>query len=141
MLCVGAMLVRYFGPRVRQTRFGRCHLGASDKKGTRINVTKYLSISNINSVTNLPIIASKDAVRAACKRHCARVVPLTTREHQGETHPLCGGLVACGATLTQHSIVRSVGDDAAVAIDRCGRWCGRCHLGASDQKLTPMNVN
>ena len=126
MLCVGAMLVRYFGPRVRKTNFGRCHhLGASAQNRTPMNITEYLSISNIigtiNSVTNLPIIAPKDAVPAACKRHCARVVPLTTREHQGETHPLCGALVACGATLTQHGIVRSVGDATAIASDRCGR--------------------
>ena len=70
-----------------------------------MNVTEYLSISNIigtiNSVTNLPIIAPKDAVPATRKRHCARVVPLATREHQGATHPLRGGPVACGATLTQ----------------------------------------
>ena len=124
MLCVGAMLVRYFGPRVRNTRFGRCHLGASAQNRTAMNATEYLSISNIigtiNSVTNLLIIAPKDAVPAACKRHCARVVPFTTREHQGETHPLCGGLVACGATLKPQIIVRSVGDDTAVASDRCG---------------------
>ena len=106
MLCVGAMFARSFGPRVRKTRFGRCrHLGASAQKRTRINVTEYPRISNIigtiNSVTNLPIGAPKDAVQAARKRHCARVVPLATREHQGATHPLRGSPVACGATLTQ----------------------------------------
>ena len=78
-------------------------------------------IGTVNRVQNLPIVAPEDAVRAAYKRHRARVVPLTAREHQGETHPLRGGSVACGGRLTPQTIVRSVGDHTAVASDRCGR--------------------